>query len=97
MYYFMNTEYIYCMIESTIDLPCLEKVMIGNESFNQCNCISIKNCEKLQLISIGNNSCMGGINQTPSELSYLPSLKWFSTGIDSLKGVEQILVDRIIF
>lgn len=69
--------------------------MIGSNSFWDCNQIQFKQCEKLQVISIGDFSFMGKVGRNGSVLSHLPSLKWFSVGEMSLGGVEQICIEGL--
>lgn len=75
------------------DLPKLERVMIGNNAFATCSCIDVMNCEKLQVLSVGNESFTGKATTQASKLVHLPSLKWFTVGDNSMSGVEHILVE----
>ena len=67
--------------------------MVGNNAFAACSCIEVKNCERLQVLSIGNESFTGKATTQISRLVNLPSLKWFTVGENSFSGVEHILVE----
>lgn len=78
-----------------IDHLCLlQRFECGKGCLTSCHSLKFLHCPKLEIISLGDDSCVE-VNELI--LHDLPSLKWFSAGRQALQHVEHVEVTAVKF